>query len=130
MFRKIGILFALVSALATTQLPLGIVQVCAWVGMFSDCVVETGSVEKALDWTFDGQHRCEGCDFVSKQVAESEEQRETSFSGPTYIKLLLAPLVAEGPIIESPKITGEIVNEAPLLLCEAADPLTPPPRFS
>ncbi len=129
MFRTIGISLALVSAIATTQLPLGVVQVCAWVGMFSDYFVETGSVETSLDWTFDSQHRCGGCDFVSEQVAESEEQRETSFSGPTCFKLLLVPLVGEGPIIESPKVIGEIVNDAPLLLCEVADLVTPPPRL-
>ena len=130
MFRKFGIFLALVSAIATTQFPLGVVQVSAWLGMFSDYLEETGSLTTSLDWTFDGQHRCEGCDFVREQVAESEEPQETSFSGPTYLKLLLAPLVVEVPIVESPSVIGEITSDMQLLFCEVADLITPPPRFS
>ena len=130
MFRNFGIILALASAIAMTQLPLGVAQVCAWVGMFNDFVVETGSVETSIEWTFDGQHRCEGCDFVSAQFAESDEQRKTSFSGATNLKLLLAPLVVEVPVVESPSVIGEITCDTQLLLCEVADLVTPPPRIS
>ena len=130
MKRKIGLSLALASALTMAQLPLGIVQVCAWVGMFNGFVVETGSVETSLEWTFDGQHGCEGCDFVSSQVAESDEKQDPSVTGATYLKLLLVPLVVDVPVVESPSVVGEITCDTQLLLCEVADPVTPPPRCS
>jgi len=130
MFRKIGISLALVSAIATTQLPLGVVQVCSWVGMFSDYVVETGSVETSLEWTFDGLHSCEGCDFVSVQVGENEEGEKTALTESTSLKLLLGPLVMEALVVEAPPVVGKIVYEAQPPLGEVADIVTPPPRLS
>ena len=129
MFRKIATFLALVSAIATTQLPLVVVQVGAWVGMFSDYLVETGSVETSIEWTFDGHHRCIACDFVTQQVAAGEEQPETSFSDCTYLKLLLAPLAVESPVVAPPQVVGEIIFDATLLVSEVADTVTPPPRF-
>ncbi|MFP6855267.1 MAG: hypothetical protein VB980_05740 [Opitutales bacterium] len=129
MFRKLGMLLALASAIATTQLPLGVLQACAWVDMFADYVVETGSVETSIEWTFDGHHRCVACDFVTEQVSAGEEQPETSFSDRAYVKLLLVPLVVESPIVESPPVVGEIIPDASLLVSEVADTVTPPPRF-
>ena len=128
MFRKFGICLALVSAIATSQLPLGMFQVCSLVGMFSDYVVETGSVEKSLDLTFDGEHPCDGCNFVSAQIAKSDGQQKTSFTGVTYFKLLLATLVVEIPVLKSPPVIGETNTDTPLLFSEVANPVTPPPR--
>ena len=129
MFRKFCTCLALVSAVATTQLPLGLVQMCAWIGMFSDYVVETGSVKTSLDWTFDGQHPCVVCDYVSEQFGDGE-QTEPSLVLPVYVKMLLAHLAVEAPVIQDPPVIGEISPAVPLLHSEAVDVLTPPPRVS
>ena len=129
MYRKFCICLALVSAIATSQLSLGIIQVCSWVDMFSDYVVETGSMKTSLDWTFNGQHPCEGCDFVSDQVGESEKGKKTAFAGVASLKLVLAPLVMEVLVLEPPKVVGTIDHDGPLLLSEVLDLVIPPPRF-
>ena len=97
--------------------------------MFSDYVMETGSMETSLDWTFNGQHPCEGCDFVSDQVGESEDGTKTAFAGLTSLKLVLAPLVMEILVLEPPKVVGTIDHDGPLLFSEVPDLVIPPPRF-
>ena len=129
MFRKFCTCLALVSAVATTQLPLGVVQMCAWVGMFSDYMVETGSVKTSLDWTFDGQHPCEVCDYVSEQFGDAEKS-ELALVDPSYAKVILAPLLVESPVIQDPPLIREISTAAPLLHSQVVDVLTPPPRVS
>ena len=129
MFRKFCICLALFSAVATTQLPLGFVQMCAWIGMFSDHMVETGSVETSLDRTFDGQHPCEVCDYVSEQFGDAEKS-ELALVDPSYAKVILAHLLVEKPVIQNPPLIGEISPAVPLLHSEAVDVLTPPPRVS
>mgnify|MGYP004355160329 FL=1 len=129
MFRKFCICLALVSAVATTQLPLGFVQMCAWIGMFSDHMVETGSVKTSLDRTFDGQHPCGVCDFVSDQLGDGGKS-ELSLFDPSYIKVKLAHFVVEKPVIQNPPLIGEISPAVPLLHSEAVYVLTPPPRVS
>ena len=128
MFRKFGISLALISALTVAQLPLVVVQICSWVGMYSDFVEETGSVQTSIHWVFDGQHRCEGCDFVSQQVAESDDQPEPSPDGMTCLKLQLA-MVDEVEVVESPAVVGKLLFNAQFLFGVSMDPITPPPRF-
>ena len=128
MLRKIGIIFALVSAIATTQLPLGFVQFCAWAGMLSEYAEQTGSIQTSWEWTFDGQHRCDGCDFVSDQVAGSEDEEQAPPSGASFAKLLLSPLSKESVVVKPSTVIGLISDNALVLSGVLAGPVTPPPR--
>lgn len=58
-------LLGLVVAITTSQLPVALLQIGVWASMFDDFYKETLSVVASTQWTFDGDHRCQGCELVS-----------------------------------------------------------------
>ncbi|MBL64374.1 MAG: hypothetical protein CMI30_13325 [Opitutae bacterium] len=130
MFRKIITWMALVSALTASQLPLGIIQIAAWTSMFSDFVDQTGSVETSWALTFDGQHTCTACDFVSERVAETEEKEHSAVVSLSTGKLLLASFELDAFVVEDSTVIGETCHDLPLLVGGCLEPVTPPPRIS
>ena len=130
MFSKIVTWTALVSALAASQLPLGIIQFAAWASMFSGFIDQTGSVETSLEWTFDGQHTCTACEFVNDRVAETDEAEQSAVPSLTTGKLLLAPFDFDVLVVEDSPVIGEGCNDPLLLLGDCLEPTIPPPRIS
>ena len=130
MFSKIVTWTALVSALAASQLPLGIIQFAAWASMFSGFVDQTGSVETSWEWTFDGQHTCTACEFVNDRVAETDEAEQSAVPSLITGKLLLSSFELDALVVEDSAVIGEICNDLPLLLGGSLEPTTPPPRIS
>ena len=92
MLRKTCILLSLLAALTAARLPLGFVQLGSWAGMFSDYVEQTGSVLVSLAWTFDGEHRCGGCVYVSEATADAEEQKKSATVDTSFSKIPFALL--------------------------------------
>ena len=128
MVRKISMLFALVAAFSLARLPLGMVQVGAWVNMFNEFVEQTGSLGISADWTFDGDHRCLGCEYVGEQTGEDEEQstsNETSFT-----KILLGPLDMGIILVEPARVFGRIVTETHFSSIGFFETDIPPPRIA
>ena len=130
MFSKIVTWTALVSALTASQLPLGIIQFAAWASMFSGFVDQTGSVETSWEWTFDGQHTCTACDFVSDRVAETDEKENSAVPSLTTGKLLLASFELDVLVVEDSTVIGVGCNDPLLLFGDCLEPTTPPPRIS
>jgi len=58
-------LLGLLVAITTSQLPVALLQIGVWASMFEDFYEETQSVIASTQWTFDGDHRCQGCELVS-----------------------------------------------------------------
>ena len=119
-------LFALVAAFSLARLPLGMVQVGAWVNMFNEFVEQTGSLGISADWTFDGDHRCLGCEYVGEQTGEDEEQstsNETSF-----IKILLSTLDVDPTLVEPLQVIGRIVTQTHFPSVGFFETDLPPPR--
>ena len=70
MIRKLILVLSLVAAISTSGIPIALVQVGAWVNMFDEFYEKTESVLTSAKWTLDGNHRCQGCEFVSGQGSE------------------------------------------------------------
>ena len=49
-------------------MPLAFVQVGAWLNMIDEFYQETDSISLSLEWTFNGDHACSVCQFVSEQT--------------------------------------------------------------
>ena len=129
MLRKTCILLSLLAALTAARLPLGFVQLGSWAGMFSDYVEQTGSVPVSLAWTFDGDHRCGGCVYVSEATADAEEQ-ERSATVETSLKIPFALLDLQIVVVEPSKVLGDLSEEFCLLPLSVPETTVPPPRIS
>jgi len=66
-------LLGLVVAITTSQLPVALLQIGVWASMFDDFYKETQSVVASTQWTFDGDHRCQGCELVSDIVSGGQK---------------------------------------------------------
>ena len=64
---------ALLVIFSTTSIPLGLLQVGIWANMFHEFYEETRSITLSAEWTFDGLHRCSGCELVDELGSESNE---------------------------------------------------------
>ena len=71
---------ALVGALCASNLPLGLLQVGVWINMFDQFYQETQSVAVSTEWTFDGEHKCLGCELVDDLTLDDEESLAQGFS--------------------------------------------------
>lgn len=58
-------LLGLLVAITTSKLPVALLQIGVWASMFEDFYEKTQSVIASTQWTFDGDHRCQGCELVS-----------------------------------------------------------------
>jgi hypothetical protein len=88
MTRTLILILGAVAAISTSGIPIALVQLGAWVNMFDQFYEETESVLTSAKWTLDGNHRCQGCEFVSEEGPEKE--KETSASEASKVKLKLA----------------------------------------
>ena len=64
---------ALFVIFSTTSIPLGLLQVGIWANMFDEFYEETQSITLSAEWTFDGLHRCSGCELVDELGSDSKE---------------------------------------------------------
>ena len=124
---KISLLIlTIIAALATSGIPLAIVQMGAWVNMFDEFYEETKSVSVSVEWTLNGERSCSVCQFVSKQNDSSDKSFKTIeiFSH----KLKLSPPVSEKITLALSKVVG-ILNPAEVKGNKAYISMElPPPR--
>ena len=64
---------ALLIIFSTTSIPLALLQVGIWANMFDEFYEETRSITLSAEWTFDGLHRCSGCELVDELGSGSNE---------------------------------------------------------
>ena len=73
MIRKALAVLSLVAVFSSASLPLAVLQVGIWANMFGEFYGETGSIVESMEWTFDGENRCDGCELVSSLNGKKSE---------------------------------------------------------
>jgi hypothetical protein len=68
MIKRILYFLTFLSAFTISGMPLAFVQVGAWLNMIDEFYQETDSISLSLEWTFNGDHACSVCQFVSEQT--------------------------------------------------------------
>lgn len=97
-------------------------QSIAWVGMVIDYAKESSSLCVAIGKTFDGAHRCQLCETVSKGHREEQESKSMKLA----LKLE-AILVTKLVVPEAGNEPVQFVSLAETVSTLAFPPPTPPP---
>ena len=109
MFRRILSIFALLAVFSATSLPVAVLQLGVWAKMMNGFYEQTGSLSDAVEWTFNGENRCDGCELVSSLGGTASEVVSSSFSQTMDLKI--APVELSMIIISPP--SGEVCDEVP-----------------
>jgi hypothetical protein len=125
MFRRLLSILALLAVFSSVSLPVAVIQFGVWVKMMDGFYEQTGSLSDAVEWTFNGENRCDGCELVASLGGTVSEVVASSFSQSMDLKIIPSEL---SMIIISPP-SGEVCDEAPTSWCSVAKLVsTPPPR--
>ena len=125
MIRKALTALSLVAVFSSASLPLAVLQVGVWANMFGEFYGETGSIVESMEWTFDGENRCDGCELVASLGGAASEVVASSSS--QFLDLKITPGELSKIIISPP--SGEVCDEAPTSWSSVAKLVsTPPPR--
>ena len=125
MFRRLLSIFALLAIFSATSLPVAVLQLGVWAKMMEGFYEQTGSLSDAVEWTFNGENRCEGCEWITSLGGTASEVVASSFS--QSLDLKIAPSELSMIIISPP--SGEVCDEAPTSWYSVAKLVsTPPPR--
>jgi hypothetical protein len=125
MFRRLLSIFALLAIFSATSLPVAVLQLGVWAKMMEGFYEQTGSLSDAVEWTFNGENRCEGCEWITSLGGTASEVVSSSFSQTMDLKIAPGELLK---IILTPP-SGEVCDEAPTSWYSVAKLVsTPPPR--
>jgi hypothetical protein len=125
MFRRLLSTLALLSVFSSASLPVAVLQFGVWVKMMDEFYEQTGSLSDAVELTFNGEHRCDGCELVASLGGTASEVVASSFSQSMDLKI--APSELSQIIIYPP--SGEVCDEVPITWCSLGKLVsTPPPR--
>ena len=125
MFRRILSIFALLVVFSATSLPVAVLQLGVWAKMMNGFYEQTGSLSDAVEWTFNGENRCDGCELVSSLGGTASEVVSSSFSQTMDLKI--APVELSMIIISPP--SGEVCDEVPTKWSSVPKLVnSPPPR--
>jgi len=125
MLRRLLSVFALLAVFSSASLPVAVLQLGVWVKMMDGFYEQTGSFSDAVEWTFNGENRCEGCEWITSLGGAASEVVASSFS--QSLDLKMAPGELSKIIIYPPN--GEVCDEAPTSWSSVAKLVsTPPPR--
>ena len=125
MFRRILSIFALLAVFSATSLPVAVLQLGVWAKMMNGFYEQTGSLSDAVEWTFNGENRCDGCELVSSLGGTASEVVSSSFSQTMDLKI--APVELSMIIISPP--SGEVCDEVPTKWSSVPKLVnSPPPR--
>jgi len=120
-------LLGLLVAITTSQLPVALLQIGVWASMFDDFYEETQSVIASTQRTFDGDHRCQGCELVSDITSGGQKDlllqesltKEVKLSCVQVENLVFSPSSFSKRIISGSQWNGIIYDGVEL----------PPPRI-
>jgi hypothetical protein len=125
MLRRLLSIFALLAIFSATSLPVAVLQLGIWAKMMEGFYEQTGSLSNAVEWTFNGENRCEGCEWITSLGGTASEVVSSSFSQTMDLKIAPGEL---SKIIISPP-SGEVCDEVPTSWSSVAKLVsTPPPR--
>ena len=125
MFRRLLSIFALLAVFSSASLPVAVLQLGIWAKMMEGFYEQTGSLSDAVEWTFNGENRCEGCEWITSLGGTASEVVASSFSQTMDLKIAPGELLT---IILTPP-SGEVYDEAATSCCSVAKLVsTPPPR--
>ncbi len=74
MIKRIFLFIPILAMLATSGIPLAILQFGAWCTMFDEFYEESQSIRLSVKWTFDGEHQCKICQFVNQENRADQEK--------------------------------------------------------
>ncbi|MBT3667567.1 MAG: hypothetical protein HN548_08820 [Opitutae bacterium] len=126
MTKRILYLLSFISVLTISGMPLAFVQLGAWLNMIGEFYQESQSISLSVEWTFNGDHPCSACQFVSEQN-DSEKKDLPSMEIFSH-KLKLASPNSEIISNKGLKMIGKL---CPTLwhVCSTYNPMElPPPR--
>jgi hypothetical protein len=125
MFRRLLSILALLAVFSSASLPVAVIQFGVWVKMMDGFYEQTGSLSDAVEWTFNGENRCDGCEWIASFGGKASEVLASSFSQSMDLKIIPCEL---SQIIITPP-SGDVCEEAPTSWCSFAKLVsTPPPR--
>ena len=125
MFRRLLPILALLAVFSSASLPVAVIQFGVWVKMMDGFYEQTGSLSNAVEWTFNGENRCDGCELVASLGGTVSEVVASSFSQSMDLKII--PCELSMIIISSP--SGKVGDEVPTSWSSVPKLVsTPPPR--
>ena len=125
MYRRLLSIFALLAIFSATSLPVAVLQLGVWAKMMDGFYQQTGSLSDAVEWTFNGENRCEGCEWITSLGGTASEVVASSFSQTMDLKIAPGELLK---IILTPPI-GEVCDEVPTNRSSVPKLVnSPPPR--
>ena len=125
MLRRLLSILAILAVFSSASLPVAVLQFGVWVKMADGFYEQTGSLSDAVEWTLNGENRCDGCELVASLGGTASELVASSFSQSFDLKI--APSELSMLILAPP--SGEVCDEVPTSWCSVAKLVsTPPPR--
>ena len=127
MIRTFTLILSFFAAFTASGLSLGLFQVGVWANMFDQFYEETNSVLLSAERVFDGQHRCEGCEFVTDQGTSPKEALSSVGQSSEKIPLDFGtgtPVSFFNPLVPN---QSSVAPQPPLPVFEKTE--TPPPRL-
>jgi len=112
--------------IATTSLPIGILQLGVWASMFDEFYDQTQSVSLSAEWTLDGNNRCSGCELVTDLGSETQESLRNYHSLALDTKLINEPALPL--IIDRPLFLGSLFFQQEKFPIAWTQVEIPPPR--
>ncbi len=127
MIRSSTLVLSFFAAFTASGLSLGLFQVGVWANMFDQFYEETNSLLVSAERVLDGQHRCEGCEFVTDQGTSPKEA--LSSVGQSLEKIPLDKGVSYTVSFFNPLVPNQssVAPQTPLPVFEKTE--TPPPRL-
>ena len=117
---------ALLVIFSTTSIPLALLQVGIWANMFDEFYEETRSIALSAEWTFDGLHRCSGCELVDELGSGSNESISMLRTFSFETKLVHEPVLLV--VIPKNQLIGKNYFPTNLVVSRIDKVETPPPR--
>ena len=117
---------ALLVIISTTSIPLALLQVGIWANMFDEFYEETRSVTLSAEWTFDGLHRCSGCELVDELGSGSNESISMLRTFSFETKLVHEPVLLV--VIPKNQLIGKNYFPTNQVVSRIDKVETPPPR--
>ena len=125
MFRRLLSILALLAVFSSAGLPVAVLQFGVWAKMIDGFYEQTGSLSDAVEWTFNGENRCDGCELVTSLGGTASEVVASSFSQSMDLKI--APTELSMIIISPP--SGKVGDEVPTSWYSVPKLVSsPPPR--
>ena len=117
---------ALLVIFSTTSIPLALLQVGIWANMFDEFYEETRSITLSAEWTFDGLHRCSGCELVDELGSGSNESISMLRTFSFETKLVHEPVLLV--VIPKNQLIGKNYFPTNQVVSRIDKVETPPPR--